>query len=60
MSNEDGEEEEIKDFTRLVENYEKTWKLVNEELKVINLDTEQEKKELKIDTLLWLRKKSGL
>lgn len=39
MSNEDWKEEEIKDFTRLVENYEKTWKLVSEELKVKNLDT---------------------
>jgi len=60
MSNEDGEGEEINDFTRLVENYEKTWKLVNEELKVINLDTEQEKKELKIDTFITTEKKDDI
>jgi len=60
MSNEDGEGEEINDFTRLVENYEKTWKLVNEELKVINLDTEQEKKELKIGTFITTEKKDDI
>jgi hypothetical protein len=34
----------MKEFTRLIENSKKTWKPASEELKVINLGTEQKKK----------------
>lgn len=35
-----------------MEIFEKSWKLANEKLEIINLGNEQEKKELKIDTLI--------
>jgi hypothetical protein len=41
----------------LVENSEKTWKPASEELEVINLGTEQDKKELKIGTFSIVEKK---
>jgi hypothetical protein len=44
MGDEEWEEEDMKEFTRLVENYKKTWKPASEELEVINLGTEQKKK----------------
>jgi len=52
VSNEVWEEEDMKEFTRLVENSKKTWKPDSEELEVINLGTEQEKRELKASTLI--------
>jgi len=52
MGNEEWEEEDMKEFTRLVENSKKTWKPDSEELEVINLRTEQEKRELKASTLI--------
>jgi len=48
MGDEEWEEEDMKKFTRLVENSKKTWKPASEELEVINLGTEQKKKELKV------------
>jgi hypothetical protein len=44
MGDEEWEEEDMKEFTRLVENSKKTWKPASEELEVINLGTEQKKK----------------
>jgi len=52
MGDEEWEEEDIKEFPRLVENSEKSWEPASEKLEVINLENEQEKKELKIGTLV--------
>ncbi|XP_073260499.1 uncharacterized protein [Populus alba] len=52
MGNEEWNEEDIKEFTSLVEDSEKSWKPANEKLEVINLGNEQEKKELKIGNLV--------
>jgi hypothetical protein len=60
MGDKDWGEEDIKEFARLVENSEKTWKPASEELEVINLGTEQDKKELKIGTFSIVEKKEGL
>jgi hypothetical protein len=59
MGDKDWGEEDIKEFARLVENSEKTWKPASEELEVINLGTEQDKKELKIGTFSIVEKKEG-
>jgi hypothetical protein len=40
-----------------MENYEKTWKPVSKEVEIINLGTEQEKKELKTRTLITTKEK---
>jgi hypothetical protein len=50
----------IKEFIRFVENYEKTWKHVSKELEVLNLGIEQEKKELKIGTLIMVEERDGI
>jgi hypothetical protein len=43
-----------------VENSEKTCKRVSEEVEVIHLRIEQEKKELKISTLIMVEERDGL
>jgi hypothetical protein len=43
-----------------VENYEKTYKCVSEEVEVIHLRIEQEKKEMKIGTLIMVEERDGL
>ena len=60
MVNEEWEEEDMKEFTRLVENSKKTWKPDSEELEVINLGTKQEKRELKASTLITTKKGNRL
>jgi predicted HAD superfamily Cof-like phosphohydrolase len=52
MSDKDWEKEEIKEFIKLMENYEKTWNPASEKLK--------EKKELKIDTFITAEKRDDL
>ena len=42
----------MKEFVRLVDNYEKAWKIANDELEIINLGIKQEEKDLKIGTLI--------
>jgi hypothetical protein len=49
MGDEEWEEEDMKEFTRLVENSKKTWKPASEELEVINLGTEQKKKKKRVE-----------
>jgi hypothetical protein len=46
MDDEDWGEDDIKEFVRMVKKSEKTWKLPSEELKVINLGTEKDKKRI--------------
>ena len=60
MDDEEWEEEDVKEFTRLVEHSEKSWKPASERLKVINLGNEQEKKELKIGTLITTEERNRL
>ena len=60
MGNEEWNEEDIKEFTRLVEDSEKSWKPASEKLEVINLGNEQEKKELKIDTFVTTKERDKL
>jgi hypothetical protein len=60
MDDEDWGEDDIKEFARMVKKSEKTWKLPSEELKVINLGTEKDKKELKIGTLITAKGREGL
>ena len=52
MEEEEGDENNIKEFTKLVEQHEKTWEPAAEELKIINVGCDQSKKELKIGTLI--------
>ena len=52
MEEEEGDENNIKEFTKLVEQHEKTWEPAAEELKIINVGCDQFKKELKIGTLI--------
>jgi len=52
MGDKNWEKEEIKEFIKLMKNYEKTWNPASEELK--------EKKELKIDTFITAKKRYDL
>ena len=60
MGDEEWEQKDIKEFTRLVENSEKSWEPASEKLEVINLGNEQEKKELKIGTLVTTKERNKL
>lgn len=57
MGDEKWEGEYLKEFSRWVEKYEKTWKSAKKELRIIIIGIEQDKKELKIDTLILVEKK---
>ena len=52
LDDEEWAEEDIKEFTRLMENFKKAWKPFSEKLETINLGAEQDKKELLIGTLI--------
>ena len=52
MEEEEWDESNISEFTRLVEQQEQTWKPATEELETINMGNGQLKKELKIGTLI--------
>ena len=52
MDEEEWNEDYMKEFTRQVEQSEHAWKPAKEELEVINVGTEQDKRELKIGTLI--------
>jgi len=56
MEEEEWDESNIREFTKLVEQREKTWELAAEELETINMGSDQSKKELKIGTLITPRK----
>ncbi|XP_011014865.1 PREDICTED: uncharacterized protein LOC105118589 [Populus euphratica] len=51
MEEEEWDESNIREFTKLVEQHEKTWEPAAEDLKTINVGSDQAKKELKIGTL---------
>ena len=52
MDEEEFGEEDLKKFTKLVEQSEHTWKHAKEELELINVGTELDKRELKIGKLI--------
>jgi hypothetical protein len=54
------EDEDLKEFTMFVENFEKSWKPIKKKLELINLGIKQNKKELKISTLITIEEKDGL
>ena len=60
MDDEEWGEEDIREFTKLVENSEKAWEPASEKLEVINLGNKQEKKELKIGTLVTTEERNRL
>jgi len=60
MDDEEWGEEDIREFTKLVENSEKAWEPASEKLEVINLGNKQEKKELKIGTLVTTEERNKL
>ena len=60
LDDEEWAEEDIKEFTKLMENSEKDWKPFSEELETIDLGTKQERKELKIGTLITAKERERL
>jgi hypothetical protein len=60
MDDEEWEEEDLKEFARLVENSEKAWEPASEKLEVINVGDEQDNKELKIGTLVTTEERNRL
>ena len=57
MDEEEWEDDEVREFTRLVEQYECYWKPIINELKLVNVGT---KKELKIEMLILVGDKCSL
>jgi len=61
MDDEEWGEEDIREFTKLVENSEKAWEPASEKLEVINnLGNKQEKEELKIDIFVTTEERNRL
>jgi hypothetical protein len=52
MEEEEWDESNIREFTKLVELHEQTWEPATEELETINVGSDQIKRELKIGTLI--------
>jgi len=52
MDKEECGEEDIEEFTKLIEQPEHAWKLTKKELELINIGTEHNKRELKIGMLI--------
>jgi hypothetical protein len=48
------EEDDVKEFAKLVEQSERAWKPIREELEAINIGTGQDEREFKIGTLMYL------
>jgi len=59
MEEEVWDESNIREFAKLVEQYEQTWEPDAEELETINVGNDQIERELKIGTLITSKKKSG-
>jgi len=60
MDDEEWGEEDIREFTKLVENFEKAWEPASKKLEVINLGNKQETKELKIGTFVTTEERNRL
>ena len=52
VEEEEGDENSIREFTKLIEQHEQVWKPAEEELETINMGTEESQRELKIGTLV--------
>ena len=60
MDEEEWNEDDMKELTRQVEQSEHAWKPTKEELEVITVGTEQDKRELKIGTLITTEERCSL
>jgi hypothetical protein len=60
MDEEEDDENDIEEFKKLVKQSEHVWKPAREELELINVSTEHDKKELKIRMLITIELKSEL
>jgi hypothetical protein len=54
---EERDENNIREFIKLIEQYEKTWKLARDELETINVGDKQVKREMKMRTFITPKKK---
>jgi hypothetical protein len=60
VKEEEWDESNIREFAKLVEQHEQTWKPAVEELETINVGGDQSKKELKIGTLITLEQRIAM
>ena len=58
MEEEEWDESNIREFTKLMEQHEQTWEPVVEELETINIGNDQFKQKLKIGTLITLEERA--
>jgi len=54
------EEDDVKEFTKLLEQSKRLWKPTKEKLETINVGIRQDQRELKIGTLITASKKENL
>ena len=60
VEEEEGDENSIREFTKLIEQHEQVWKPAKEELETINVGTEESQRELKIGTLVTQKERGDL
>ena len=60
VEEEEGGENSIREFTKLLEQHEQVWKPAKEELETINVGTEESRRELKIGTLVTQKEREDL
>ena len=60
MEENEWEDDDVKEFARLVEQSKRTWKPAKKELQTINVSTRQDKRELKMGTLITTSERENL
>ena len=60
VEEEEGGENSIREFTKLLEQHEQVWKPAKEELETINVGTEESQRELKIGTSVTQKEREDL
>jgi len=60
MEKNEWEKDDVKEFAKLLEQSERAWKPIEEELKTINVGAGQDEIELKLGTLLTTSKRENL
>ena len=60
MEENEWKDNDVKEFTKLIEQSERAWKPIEEELKTINVGAGQDEIELKLGTLLTTSKRENL
>lgn len=60
MNEEEHEEEDVTDFTKLIKQFKKALELAKKELELVNAGIEQDKKQLKIKMLIVVKEKDDL